>query len=141
MLVPSDLRVSGTQRMWHDHGAGAKPRMEFRAPVMQVHPLPFEWLGESEEEWKPGRFAWRLDGQHTLTADVLKAVQQEYPLLTSISSDGPNRFAGDDIAKLAAEFERASEDDRFGRPWRLGLAARLMRRFAGRMAEVSLPGR
>jgi hypothetical protein len=111
---------------------------------VEINPFPFEWRGERECEADPARFpgsySVEYGGPRTIDqADLIK-IGAEYPLLAKIENAGPNFVSADQVQALADEFERASQDERFGRPWRLGLAARLLRRFAGRVAEIRVPG-
>ena len=64
----------------------------------------------------------------------------EYPAYCTVSDFGLNMFEGDAVLALADEFEAISKDERLGCDPRFALAARLMRRFAGRTSGVNLPG-
>ena len=132
--------LSIESRFGDEVGRGLPPAL-LRQPIVALAPLPRRWRGESEE---PNPLA--LTG-YTLVRDPSAAwpgdrawLRVEYPLLCAVSAYGPNTYQGEAVLALADEFEAISRDERLGCDPRFALAARLIRRFAGKSSAVNLPG-
>jgi hypothetical protein len=115
-----ELRISGTGPETVTDRSGPTVRREYRAPVVEIASLPVQW--------------WMADRSE------IAGLREAYPVMVSIGDFGANVVPNEQVLALADEFERASVDTRLGAPTRLGLAARLLRRFAGRVAQVKVPG-
>jgi ribosomal protein S18 acetylase RimI-like enzyme len=143
--MPEELRISGLLPEAVVDRSGPAVVREYRAPIVELDPFPFPWWGESEYEYDaerwPGVYAVAYGGPRSLSREEWAGLADEYPILLTIGDAGANIIPNDQLLALADEFDRASQDDRLGRPWRLGLAARLIRRFAGRVAQIKVPGR
>lgn len=132
------LRIAS--RFWEELGRGLPPAI-LREPIAIIEPLPCRWGGESERPDPRYPTGYKLARDPNATWSEDRAwIRAEYPLFCTISNFGWNMFEGDKVLALADEFEAIGKDERLGSDPRFGLAARLMRRFAGRARYVSLPG-